>query len=188
MIGSTNDDQNARLDLMMRTLASTRIVRFALAPLLGLWMAGAGCMMGCEGMVAAATTVPSNTPEKHSGHQSGQRATIVAAGHACSSSGSHGCCAKNAGESKPAAEQPSKSDTTLVIVGGPSSGMVNCPLAVSRAAIAAKIRNNEVAAAPALAHSILPAESFLEQTAPLSTRLRLPNRGHTYLRCCVFLI
>lgn len=173
----------------MRTLTSTRIVRLILAPLLSLWVAGAGCMMGCEGMVAAAATIPGSTSSKHSDQHAGRKASIVASGHACSSSGSHSCCARNAGVTKPEAKQTSKSDFALVTLGGSSSGMMkDCPLAVSRAAIAAKIRINEVAAAPVLANSILPAESFLEQTAPLFTPLRLPNRGHTYLRCCVFLI
>jgi hypothetical protein len=173
----------------MRTLVSTRIVRFVLAPILSLWIAGAGCMIGCEGMVAAAATVPSSSPQKHSGHHAGREATIVAAGHACSSSGSHSCCAKKSGETKSAAKQTSKSETTLVTVGGSSSGtMEGCPLAVVRAAVAAKVRKDEVSATPALAHSVRPAENFLEQITPLSTPLRLPNRGHTYLRCCVFLI
>ncbi len=168
---------------MMRTLTSTRIVRFVLAPLLSLWIAGAGCMMGCEGIVAAAATVASSI-SMHSVHHSEQNATIVASGHACSSSG-----AKNASETKSAVKQTSKSATTLVTLGGSSSGMMkDCPLAVSRAAIASKTRNNEIAAAPVLAHSILPAENAVERTSPLSTPLRLPNRGHTYLRCCVFLI
>jgi hypothetical protein len=172
----------------MRTPASIRIVRFVVAPLLSLWIAGAGCMLGCEGMVAAAATIPRSMSEKHSGHRPGRTAAIVASGHACESSGSHSCCAKNAGERKPATSRINKSDTTLFKVGGSSSGMMKaCPLAVSRAAIAAKIRNNEVAPAPALA-SVLPNGNFLEQTAPLSTPLRLPNRGHTYLSCCVFLI
>jgi hypothetical protein len=174
---------------MIRRLPSAKIVRFVLAPILSLWIAGAGCIMGCGGMVAAAATVRSSTSEKQSGHHSGPKATIVASGHACSASGSHGCCAKNAGETKPTAIQTNKSGTNLVTVGRSSSGMMkDCPLALGRVAIAAKIRNNEVAAAPVLAHSILPAENFLEQTDSLSTPIRLPNRGHTYLRCCVFLI
>jgi hypothetical protein len=172
----------------MRTLPSTKIVRFVLAPVLTLWIAGAGCMMGCEGMVAAATA-SSSISEKHSGYHSGRNATIVASGQDCSSGGSHSCCAKNAGETKPAAQRTNKSDSTLIMAGGSSSGMMkDCPLAVCRATIPAKIRINEVAAAPVLANSALPAENSLEQSAPLSTPLRLPNRGHTYLRCCVFLI
>ena len=185
---STNDDPSVRLASMIRSLPSTRIVRFVLAPLLSLWIAGAGCMLGCEGMVAAAAGPAGSAPEKHSSHHSARKATLVASGEACSASGSHSCCSKSARETKPAVKRISKSETTAVIVGGLTSGMMNCPLAVGRAAIAAKIRISEVAAAPALPRSILPAENFLEQTAPLSTPLRLPNRGHTYLRCCVFLI
>jgi hypothetical protein len=170
----------------MRSFTSTRIVRFVLAPMLSLWLAGAGCMMGCEGMVAAAATVPSSNPENHSGHPD-RKATIVAPGHACSS-GSHSCCAKT-GETKTEENGSSNEDTTLITLGGSSSGMMkDCPLAMSRAVIAAKIRNNEVAAAPAIAHSILPAENLLERTSPISPPTRLLNRGHTYLRCCVFLI
>jgi hypothetical protein len=184
---STNDNASVRLASMIRSLPSARIVRFVLAPLLSLWIAGAGCMFGCE--VMAASTAPGSSPEKHSSHHSGRKATIVASGDACSSSSSHSCCAKSASETQRPIKRASNSDTTLLTVGGSSSGMMKgCPLAVSRAAIAAKTRDNEVAAAPALAHSALPAENFLEQTAPLSTPLRLPNRGHTYLHCCVFLI
>ena len=186
---STNDDQRTRLALMMRTFASTGIVRFVLAPLLSLWVAGGGCLIGCEGMVAAATSARRSSSERHSGHHSARKATIVASGHACSSGGSHSCGSKNARQAKPEVKRTSKSDTALVTLGGSSSGMMkDCPLAVGRAAIAAKIRNNEVAAAPVLAHSILPAENVLERTSPLSPPARLPNRGHTYLRCCVFLI
>jgi hypothetical protein len=174
---------------MLWSLPSARIVRLVLVPILSLWIAGAGCMMGCEGMVAAsAATVPGLSPEKPSVHTSGRKATIVASGHACSSGGSHSCCAENTGKTEPVAVRASQSDTTLFASGGSSTGMMNCPLAVSRAAIAGKVRSSEVAAAPALAHSSLPAEKLLEQTAPLSAPLRLPNRGHTYLCCCVFLI
>lgn len=173
---------------MIRSLHSAKIVRLVLVPILSLWVAGAGCMLGCEGMVARAATPSGSSPERHSGHHSGRKATIIATGHACSSGGSHSCCAKKAGEKKPAAERAGKLDTTLFAFGGSSAGMMNCPLAVGRSAIAAKIRSSDVASAPTLAHSILPAENFLEQTAPLSAPLRLPNRGHTYLRCCVFLI
>ncbi len=109
---------------MIRSLPSTRIVRFVLAPILSLWIAGAGCMIGCEGMVATAATVPSSSQEKHSGHHSGQKASIVASGHACSSSGSHSCCAKSAAETKSAAKQTSKSESVLVTVSGSSSGMM----------------------------------------------------------------
>ncbi len=173
----------------MRIFSSTRIVRFVLVPLLSLWVAGGGCLLGCQGMVAAAATVPNSIPAEHSADHSLQQTTIVASGHACSSTASHSCCTKKARESKPEVKRSSQSDSIWVALGGSSSGMMkDCPLAVGRAAIAAKIRTNEVAAASALAHSTVPDENLPELTSPLSAPTRLPNRGHTYLRCCVFLI
>lgn len=144
--------------------------------------------MGCEGMVAVAANALDSASARHSDHPSAQKTTIVASGHACSSGGSHNCCSKRDGESQPRAQQ-SDIAASPVAVGVSNSGSTKvCPLAVGKAAIAAKIRNNEVAAGPVVENSILPAENFLEQTGSLSTPLRLPNRGHTYLRCCVFLI
>ena len=186
MTGSTNDDSSVRLASMIRGLSSIRFVRFVVAPILSLWIAGAGCMIGCEGMVAAA--VQGSGSGGHAGHHSGPQASIVASGHACSSSGSHSCCKKNAGEARPVAKRVNNSEAQIN-VGRSSSDTTNaCPLAVSRAAIAAKTRTSEAAAVPAVAQSGLQAEDFPERTAPHSTQFRLLNRGHTYLRCCVFLI
>jgi hypothetical protein len=171
----------------MWTLASTRIVRYALAPILSLWIAGAGCMMGCEGAVAA--TVPNAVTAEHSSHHSAREAQVVASGHACSSNGSTSCCTKNSSRTKTAAKRTGKSDTTPLTLGGSPSGMMrDCPLAVGRAAIAAKTRTDERAAALTAAHSNLPAENVPEPSSPPSFLPRLPDRGHTYLRCCVFLI
>ena len=174
--------------MMLRRLSSARALQFALAPILSLWIAGAGCIMGCEGMVAAAASALNSASAKHSDHLSAKKTTIVASGHACSSGESHSCCSKRGGESQPRAQQ-SDIATSPVAVGVSRSGSIKiCPLSVGKDAIAAKIRNNEVAAGPVVENSILPAENLLEQTVSLSTPLRLPNRGHTYLRCCVFLI
>jgi hypothetical protein len=35
---------------------------------------------------------------------------------------------------------------------------------------------------------VLPAFLNQQETSSLSAPLRLPNRGHTYLHCCAFLI
>jgi hypothetical protein len=190
MVGRSRQTKTpgVRLTSMIRRLSSARALQFALASILSLWIAGAGCIMGCEGMVAAAANALNSASAKHSDHLSAQKTTIVASGHACSSGGSHSCCSKRDGESQPRAQQ-SHIATSLVAVGVSPSGSIKvCPLSVGKAAIAAKIRNNEVAAGPVVENSLLPAENFLEQTVSLSTPLRLPNRGHTYLRCCVFLI
>ncbi len=166
----------------MWAFSSVRIVRFVLAPMLSLWVAGVGCMLGCEGMVAVATDKSAATTQ-HSEHIP----TIVASGHACASNKTHDCCNKRRPESKTKARSGTP-DRPLITSERPSSGMMNCPLAVSRAAVVTKAQGGDTSASPALARSTLPAQSSLEQIAPLSTPLRLPNRGHTYLRCCVFLI
>ena len=176
----------------MWTLSSSRIVRFLLAPLLSFWVAGAGCMLGCQGMVAAATA--NRQSSSHSGHGG---APIVASGHACSSGGpsaeasreSHDCCKTSTTEAKPQAEGLSPGVPSMLQSGASSSGtMKECPLAGSKVAVVAKSRSGGVPAAQLIAHSYRPAQNFLEQPTPLSSTPLLPNRGHTYLRCCVFLI
>ena len=188
-IGSTNDDPSVKLASMSRNLPSAGIFRFVLVPILSLWIAGAGCIIGCEGIASAAATVPNSSQEMHSGHQSGRKATIGAVGNACSSSGSRSCCTKNAVVKKPETQRTGKSDLTRLTVGESSSGLLkDCPLAVGKTAIAAKIRSGEVAVGPVLAHWILDSEYMQERISPPSPPTRLPNREHTYLRCCVFLI
>ncbi|HVQ39287.1 MAG TPA: hypothetical protein VMS31_17235 [Pyrinomonadaceae bacterium] len=72
---------------------------------------------------------------------------------------------------------------------GSSSGMMkDCHLAASKAAVVSKSRGDEVSAPQAVANSYRPDRKSPEQPAPLSATLQLPNRGHTYLRCCAFLI
>lgn len=180
----------------MLTFSSFKIVRFILAPLLGLWVAGAGCMLGCRGMVGAgaAGTERDGSTSLHSS----QGVTIVASGHACSSGSSsaselnnksHNCCKRSSTEVKPRPARISTEAATLIQFGASSSGMMkDCPLAGSKIAVVTKNRSTKTEASPAVAHSYLPAQNFLEQTTSLSTAPRLPNRGHTYLHCCVFLI
>jgi hypothetical protein len=169
----------------MRKFSPVKIVRLLLATSLSLWVAGAGCILGCEGMIASAANGGSVET-----HHSDEGQTVVASGHACSSgevNKSHDCCKKSSENVKPAA--PTKNNVALFELSGSSSGAMNgCPLAVSRASVVAKTRDSDLNSAPASAQSILPDSNSAERTAPLSTPLRLPNRGHTYLRCCVFLI
>lgn len=187
----------------MWTFSSSRIVRFLLVPLLSLWVAGGGCLLGCEGMVAAAAVGIDRNAS--TALHSGQTLRIVASGHACSSGGSaagsssarssvdtdksHNRRTKSSPEVKPNAEQLSTSAATFIDAGGSSSGMMkDCPLAGSKAAAVTKNRHGDASASPAVAYAYLPAQNLLEHPTPLSTPPLLPNRGHTYLRCCVFLI
>jgi hypothetical protein len=174
----------------MSTIPLTRVVQMLLAPLLAIWIAGGGCMLGCEGMVAAATHDPDANAMQHSAHTS----TIVASGHACASgeTGNHNCCKKSvenvAPEIGPDRGPRNESSAATILSSVPSSGMMDCPFAIGRSATVAKTRSADVSAAPQLLQSTLHFQSFAEQTTRLSSPLRLPNRGHTYLHCCVFLI
>lgn len=180
----------------MNVLSSLRVVRFILAPALSFWIAGAGCMLGCESMVAAAS--PKASAESHSaGHHSKSNSTIVASGHACASQESHHCCQKNGDDAGPKSSQSKTSkkssqskpsNESLVASGGSSSSPMNCPFAMGRATVATKAQGGDNSLSPVPADSDLLIHNSREQLSPLSPPLRLPNRGHTYLRCCVFLI
>jgi len=174
-----------RLSLMMWSLSSARIVRFVLAPALSLWVAGAGCMFACGSMVAAAASHSGMSEDQHAG----QSVAIVDSGHACSSAKSHDCCAKSKTEDQTKAS-PTEVPYTALMASEQSSSReaMGCPLAVNGAAVVTKVSSKEIAAPAALSTSTYPNENFIEQKTSLSPRPRLPNRGYTYLRCCVFLI
>ena len=68
-----------------------------------------------------------------------------------------------------------------------TSGMKACPFAISRALSVAKLRDGQMSATAGLS-PIPPVQAVREQKLVLSAISPLPNRGHTYLRCCSFLI
>jgi hypothetical protein len=169
----------------------TKIVRGALGLALSLWIAGAGCMFGCQDMTAFAATGNGD-----GGHD--QSLAAIVSGDACAASGSHDCCAKKRAEAG-AKTQNANNRLTLKLATlvsqseslntGPSSGGRECPLALSRAIAITKRSDNKQSATPAVIAVTTPAvPAPTEQHAALSPPSRLPNRGHTYLRCCVFLI
>ena len=161
----------------MAFLSSIRVVRLALSLTVALWMAGAGCLLGCGNMEAmAAAPEPDAT-------------VVVAANDSCAAMHGHDCCAKRAKTAPQASSQDSiaNGDLTAVEGDGISSGAMDCPMAVNASAALSKVQNDDTSVA------LLPAAGEVlshatEQLRPLAPPLRLPNRGHTYLRCCVFLI
>lgn len=173
-----------------------KIVRGSLGLALSFWIAGAGCMFGCQDMTAFAATV-----NEDRGHEQGMESGLAAivSGDACAANGSHDCCAKKKAEAK-AKTKSANSRLTLRLATqlsqreslntAPSSGVRECPLALSRAiAVTKRSDSDKQSFAPAVLAtrtSALPIPT--EQHAALSQPSRLPNRGHTYLRCCVFLI
>ena len=152
-------------------------------------------MLGCQNMTAsAATSQPFET------QSSSHHLITVVSGEACASSQSHDCCAKKKATSESttspgkATVKPSLRAAVLMartdtFGPAPQRGMRECPLALSRAVAVAKTgSSNQAVATIALPHSALAVEDSRERLHSLSPLARLPNRGHTYLRCCVFLI
>ncbi|MGH9959490.1 MAG: hypothetical protein ACREBC_20580 [Pyrinomonadaceae bacterium] len=156
-----------------------------MAPMLSLWLAGIGCIMGCEGVLGSAIQPGTSgiQPPAHSTND-------VVSGDACASDSSHHCCKKRTSKAEPQTERHSSATTVRPMTDRSSSEVGGrCPLAVSRAVVLAKkLQAKDLDTSPAFGQSIIPANGFLEQTTSLSKPPRLPNRGHTYLRCCVFLI
>ncbi|HEV7798268.1 MAG TPA: hypothetical protein VGO73_08940 [Pyrinomonadaceae bacterium] len=180
----------------MQLLSSIRLVRVGLALAVAFWMAGGGCMLGCKNMVAvaasSATLSRANSP------------TIVAAGEACASMHAHDCCARHGAKPAPrsSVKSPSSSgksrsskiesarEVTAVTAefDGTSTSMMDCPLAVNASAALSKAKQDQSNSALLLTRANGPLPNPAKQATALSPPLRLPNRGHTYLHCCVFLI
>jgi hypothetical protein len=160
-----------------------KISRVVLAMALALWVAGAGCLLGCEGMMTAAASEIANSARHETSNLS-----LVVSGEACASAKSHDCCAKRNHPAQTKAHPGEKQPATLVEIDLSSSGMSACPLAMSRMVVAAKHTGQETNSATTSINSNLPIQNCCEQIAPVVTQVRLPNRGHTYLRCCSFLI
>ncbi len=180
--------------------SSSFVARFLLVPLLSVWVAG-GCVLGCGGMTALAAN------EQTGGTSAGsnQAAPVVTSGHACSSGvkstlsaspdsvsgrNNHSCCKQSSSEAKTQTRPADPRIGTSVEVGSSSSGMMkDCPLAGGKVAIVTKSsRGDETNPQLAVTQSYRPEQKSVEQPTPLSKPPLLPNRGHTYLRCCVFLI
>jgi len=167
----------------MTFISSMRLARVALSLAVTLWMAGAGCMLGCENMASAAAN--NAAPNANS------LATIVS-GDACASAHSHDCCAKRGAKSaQTAARRPtsqSRVPRDLELAGNTSEPMVDCPLAVNATAALSKSGADHTLGVVANTNATNPVIALTKQRNAFVHPLRLPNRGYTYLQCCVFLI
>jgi hypothetical protein len=142
--------------------------------LLGLWVAGAGCLLGCSNNAVAAGA-PTQTQ------------ALVAEGYACSSQ-THNCCKKSKSTAKTHKVHASEAATGGLFSQTPSSETGTCPLVVNGTALGTKVSKQELTLA-ALPPVVLSFSNYsANPQVAQSSQLRLPNRGHTYLRCCVFLI
>lgn len=156
----------------MSSFLSTSAVRLFLAVSVSIWMAG-GCLFGCSSSALA--------------HESDDSAQTIVAGESCHTTHSHDCCAtKKQKKQILSHSQQSAAGPSFVPV---SRGMMkDCPLVVN--ATAATSKNSSQLPDPARDPvTVLP---FIETTSEQSDTFLVvpfpPNRGPTYLRCCVFLI
>lgn len=155
---------------------------------LAFWVAGAGCLLGCEGMASAAPDAGSSNSD--------QPSIIVAEGDACAATEGHSCCAKKTRSATPARGtarrnlNPTSNGLNLTesrLAESSTSGMKACPFAISRAVTVAKSHDGQMSSTAGVS-AVLEATPVGEQKLSLSTLSQMPNRGHTYLRCCTFLI
>ena len=186
----------------MRLFSSIRIIRASLALSVAFWMAGAGCLLGCQNMVSAAASSEVASPLTS--------AALVVSGEACASTHSHDCCAKRGNVSskhllvadsrKKDAAQTNDHPKVLEHRSAPTTPslaseisatfptMIDCPLAVNATAVLSKARPDHSSVALPFASELTSLSNSPEQISAFGRPLRLPNRGHTYLQCCVFLI
>jgi hypothetical protein len=159
----------------MFKVATAKITRLTLVPLLVFWVAGTGCLIGCEKLVLAAI---------QPGHQS-RMSDVIDARESCAAKKSHDCCSKQSKVAKvPASENPQFE----FMVPSRSSDSFGCPLAANRAAILGKAGSIPGPTALATIRLSGADDAITRFVSRLEINFIPANRGHTYLRCCVFLI
>ncbi len=167
---------------MHLTLAS-KAARLLLAVSVSVWMAGA-CLFGCSNTEVLAAEV---SPDESSAAVSGE---------SCNKTRQHDCCTRpnaqkpkrqNRKTQKQIAHRQNHTTDGSVLAGVPHR-MKDCPLMTNATAVTAKSSSSvpEPGRTPVV---LLPAiYQTSEQTQFVIDSFYLPNRGPTYLRCCVFLI
>lgn len=159
----------------MTPLPLKNILRLLLVITVSLWMAGAGCLLGCRNEAKASSSNLQSSTE-----------TVVVE-ESCAAP-SHDCCARNkATQTTSSRHVDSQSHEQLLALPSPMLG--NCPMAVNASAVFVKV-GGQVSKAP-LARAVEP--PVAETTSVRRTYFgfdqpHLLNRGPTHLRCCVFLI
>jgi hypothetical protein len=172
-----------------------------------LWFAGAGClfvsyahgaMPGSNAANEAACPAhqPAENVSHHQATNAGEPVPDTSSDTIVVDSG-HSCCKIQAVAASPKLHSASTNElassiavarqTRLTSLPPPAGAMNCCPLMSTAVAAVSKPRADEATTTP-VEPVALPAFLNQKETASLTTPLRLPNRGHTYLHCCAFLI
>jgi hypothetical protein len=181
---------------------SMKTLRLVLSLSLVLWVGGAACVFGCQALAMAANDQGTAATDYSQAHL--DLSTMVSS-EACASAADHSCCAKHHASSagtptsrstkrvrasgKPGPNSIASHDvaTTPMVIALSDGTMHTCPLAMNATALATKARSDESTNSVALAPVNLPAIDLEKPTTSFPPTF-CNNRGHTYLRCCVFLI
>lgn len=161
----------------MSFLVSLKVVRLVLAFSVSLWLAG-GCLMGCNMAMASPST----------------GAAAAVEGDSCHSEKAHDCCSKQKApkqSSIPEFQTEALLNQTLgltTLASFPRESAGDCPLVINSTAITSKNNSNSPAPAYASTASLPLAGNDGEIPQKQVVAPLRPNRGPTYLRCCVFLI
>jgi hypothetical protein len=156
----------------MISLGSLKVVRLLLTASVSFWLAG-GCLLGCGNMAMAA--------------QRGEDQAAVEA-DSCQAAQEHHCCSKAKPVKQSAEINPKLTESLLALATLPRVPMGDCPLAMSATAVAAKASSNSPDS-DQTTNAALPLTAGSRELRQKHFAVPLvPNRGPTYLRCCVFLI
>lgn len=173
---STKTSLSSRLLVPMSFLVSLKVIRLLLAVSVSVWLAG-GCLLGCGNAAMAA--------------QAGADETSQAAveGESCHTAQAHHCCSKP----KPAKQGTQSTiaskltESLMAHASVPRGTMGDCPLAMGATAITAKANSNSPDSTQGTSAELRLTASNGELPQHVVAPL-VPNRGPTYLRCCVFRI
>ena len=164
--------------MVIRAVQKILSIRSVLAFVLMFWCAGTGCMMVSYARVAAT--------------ELNDTAAVMDHAMAGSMSMAHACCKAKRPSARDHHARPESSAPDLNLLTTPSvptpSGMMSCcPLTTGSIVATSRSPSNDRAT---LMQEADAASLLLFQTdpTPLAGPLRLPNRAHSYLLDCAFLI
>jgi hypothetical protein len=157
--------------MLSKFLQVTKAVSYVVTLMLILQLSGLGCALGC----AKAATVTS----QHECHDSDSKSAPATPVVSASVSAEHACCHSSTS---------ARSETLPSELVRMAETMPCCLLASQIAVVAVK-QSATIEKTTTLVKEKVPASLNIEFRAmPLAGRARLPDRGGTFLRCCVLLI
>ncbi len=158
---STKTSLSVRLWLSMSFLVSAKVVRLLLAISVSVWLAG-GCLFGCSNLVMAAD--------------------------GASEPNHHESCHAKPKQAKQHKANLNVNEKLAGVSSFPRGGVTECPLMIGATAVVSKSSSNSPDLVGAKTATLPVAVDGSELPQRQIVDPFLPNRGPTYLRCCVFLI